>query len=188
MVPEVEDRKAPTNQQPYNSVWTVSVFAHAARKYYIDYRFRTPTISKYMKDASKRFFDIAGSHPNAFRAAVDYQPPPPTHLIRGGYGTYLPIHLTPYSGSDRPSLPYSTRPPPPALQEGKGRPVTVSAIHPMPRRPRRRRHSHVPSGHTRGFQSHTTHAYGREGVQDRHFLPPPHHKRETKKKDTNQAK
>ncbi|GBP83099.1 Probable RNA-directed DNA polymerase from transposon X-element [Eumeta japonica] len=24
-----------------------------------------PTISKYMKDASKRFFDIAGSHPNA---------------------------------------------------------------------------------------------------------------------------
>ncbi|GBP84725.1 Probable RNA-directed DNA polymerase from transposon X-element [Eumeta japonica] len=42
-----------------------------------------PTISKYMKDASKRFFDIAGSHPNALlRAAVDYQPPPPTHLIR----------------------------------------------------------------------------------------------------------
>ncbi|GBP89751.1 Probable RNA-directed DNA polymerase from transposon X-element [Eumeta japonica] len=27
-----------------------------------------PTISKYMKDASKRFFDIAGSHPNAFYA------------------------------------------------------------------------------------------------------------------------
>ncbi|GBP79851.1 hypothetical protein EVAR_89290_1 [Eumeta japonica] len=44
----------------------------------------------------------------------------------------------------------------------------------------RRRHSHVPSG-TRGFQSHTTHAYGREGVQDRHFLPPPRRKRETKK-------
>ncbi|GBP77261.1 Probable RNA-directed DNA polymerase from transposon BS [Eumeta japonica] len=44
---------------------------------------RTPTISKYMKDASKRFFDIAGSHPNALlRAAVDYQPPHPTHLIR----------------------------------------------------------------------------------------------------------
>ncbi|GBP48505.1 Probable RNA-directed DNA polymerase from transposon BS [Eumeta japonica] len=42
-----------------------------------------PTISKYMKDASKRFFDIAGSHPNALlRAAVDYQPPDPTHLIR----------------------------------------------------------------------------------------------------------
>ncbi|GBP37299.1 RNA-directed DNA polymerase from mobile element jockey [Eumeta japonica] len=42
-----------------------------------------PTLSKYMKDASKRFFDIAGSHPNALlRAAVDYQPPPPTHYIR----------------------------------------------------------------------------------------------------------
>ncbi|GBP42325.1 hypothetical protein EVAR_29581_1 [Eumeta japonica] len=38
---------------------------------------------RYMKDASKRFFDIAGSHPNALlRAAVDYQPPPPTYLIR----------------------------------------------------------------------------------------------------------
>ncbi|GBP67634.1 Probable RNA-directed DNA polymerase from transposon BS [Eumeta japonica] len=42
-----------------------------------------PTLSKYMKDASKRLFDIAGSHPNALlRAAVDYQPPPPTHFIR----------------------------------------------------------------------------------------------------------
>ncbi|GBO98679.1 Probable RNA-directed DNA polymerase from transposon BS [Eumeta japonica] len=62
------------------------VFAHAAPKHYIDYR--TPTISKYMKDASKRFFDIAGSHPNALlRAAVDYQPP---HLIR-----HRPNSLTP---------------------------------------------------------------------------------------------
>ncbi|GBP93542.1 hypothetical protein EVAR_29561_1 [Eumeta japonica] len=60
------------------------VFAHAARKHYIYYRdLELPTISKYMKDASKRFFDIAGSHPNALlRAAVDYQPPHPTHLIR----------------------------------------------------------------------------------------------------------
>ncbi|GBP30474.1 RNA-directed DNA polymerase from mobile element jockey [Eumeta japonica] len=42
-----------------------------------------PILPKYMKDASKRFFDIAGSHPNALlRAAVDYQPPPPTHFIR----------------------------------------------------------------------------------------------------------
>ncbi|GBP59315.1 Probable RNA-directed DNA polymerase from transposon X-element [Eumeta japonica] len=42
-----------------------------------------PTISKYMKDASKRFFDIAGSHPNALlRAAVDYQPPHPTPIRR----------------------------------------------------------------------------------------------------------
>ncbi|GBP10396.1 Probable RNA-directed DNA polymerase from transposon BS [Eumeta japonica] len=42
-----------------------------------------PTISKYMRDASKRFFDIAESHPKVLlRATVDYQPPHPTHLIR----------------------------------------------------------------------------------------------------------
>ncbi|GBP45048.1 hypothetical protein EVAR_23523_1 [Eumeta japonica] len=69
------------------------VFAHAAQKHYIDYRdLELPTISKYMKDASKRFFDIAGSHPNALlRAAVDYQPP---HHLSVGHETYLPIHLT----------------------------------------------------------------------------------------------
>ncbi|GBP94156.1 hypothetical protein EVAR_78207_1 [Eumeta japonica] len=60
------------------------VFAHAAPKHYIDYRdLELPTISKYMKDASKRFFDIAGSHPNALlRAAVDYQPPHPPPIRR----------------------------------------------------------------------------------------------------------
>ncbi|GBP07034.1 Probable RNA-directed DNA polymerase from transposon BS [Eumeta japonica] len=53
-----------------------------------------PTISKYMKDASKRFFDIAGSHPNALlRAAVNYQPPHPTYLIRRPRNV-LRIHLT----------------------------------------------------------------------------------------------
>ncbi|GBP34421.1 RNA-directed DNA polymerase from mobile element jockey [Eumeta japonica] len=42
-----------------------------------------PTISKYMKDASKIFFDITGFHPNAFlRAAVNYEPPPSYHFIR----------------------------------------------------------------------------------------------------------
>ncbi|GBP12375.1 hypothetical protein EVAR_75803_1 [Eumeta japonica] len=67
------------------------VFAHAAPKHYIDYR--TPHYFQYMKDASKRFFDIAGSHPNALlRAAVDYQPPHPTLSV--GHETYLPIHLT----------------------------------------------------------------------------------------------
>ncbi|GBP33174.1 hypothetical protein EVAR_14855_1 [Eumeta japonica] len=53
------------------------VFAHAAPKAL--HRLQNSHISKYMKDASKRFFDIAGSHPNALlRAAVDYQPPHPT--------------------------------------------------------------------------------------------------------------
>ncbi|GBP13011.1 Probable RNA-directed DNA polymerase from transposon BS [Eumeta japonica] len=41
------------------------------------------TISKYMTDALKRFFDIAGSHPNVLICAmVDYEPPPSTHFIR----------------------------------------------------------------------------------------------------------
>ncbi|GBO98864.1 hypothetical protein EVAR_85047_1 [Eumeta japonica] len=67
------------------------VFAHAARKHYIDYR--TPTISKYMKDASKRFFDIAGSHPNALarRLTINRRIPP---TLSVGHETYLPIHLT----------------------------------------------------------------------------------------------
>ncbi|GBP92644.1 RNA-directed DNA polymerase from mobile element jockey [Eumeta japonica] len=58
------------------------VFAHADSK--VLYRgMELPTLTKYMKDASKRFFDIAGSHPNALlRAAVDYQSPPPTNFLR----------------------------------------------------------------------------------------------------------
>ncbi|GBP60208.1 hypothetical protein EVAR_81353_1 [Eumeta japonica] len=41
------------------------------------------TIAKYMKDASKRFFDIAGSHPNALlRSVVDYESPHRHHFIR----------------------------------------------------------------------------------------------------------
>ncbi|GBP21734.1 Probable RNA-directed DNA polymerase from transposon X-element [Eumeta japonica] len=42
-----------------------------------------PTISKYMKDACKRFFDIAGSHSNALlRVTVNYEPPPSYHFVR----------------------------------------------------------------------------------------------------------
>ncbi|GBO98720.1 hypothetical protein EVAR_91771_1 [Eumeta japonica] len=67
--------------------------AHCVRNSILHRDLELPTISKYMKDASKRFFDIAGSHPNAFYAAVDYQPPHPTHLSVG-HETYLPIHLT----------------------------------------------------------------------------------------------
>ncbi|GBP08240.1 hypothetical protein EVAR_78734_1 [Eumeta japonica] len=73
-----------------------------------------------MKDASKRFFDIAGSHPNALlRAAVDYQPPHPTHRIR-----------------HRPKLPYSTRPPLTASGRAGGKEPTRDGFlrHPMPRR------------------------------------------------------
>ncbi|GBP19853.1 Probable RNA-directed DNA polymerase from transposon X-element [Eumeta japonica] len=78
-----------------------------------------PTISKYMKDASKRFFDIAGSHPNALlRAAVDYQPPHPT-----------------LSSGHRPKLPYSTRPPLTASGRAGKEPTRDGFLrHPMPRR------------------------------------------------------
>ncbi|GBP37834.1 hypothetical protein EVAR_21677_1 [Eumeta japonica] len=42
-----------------------------------------PTTAKFMKDVSKRFFDIAESHSNAlFCSAAFYQPPRPYHFIR----------------------------------------------------------------------------------------------------------
>ncbi|GBP37452.1 hypothetical protein EVAR_79384_1 [Eumeta japonica] len=69
------------------------VFDHAAPKALHRLQgLRTPYYFKYMKDASNRFFDIAGSHPNVLRAAVDYQPPHPTLSV--GHETHLPIHLT----------------------------------------------------------------------------------------------
>ncbi|GBP90907.1 Probable RNA-directed DNA polymerase from transposon X-element [Eumeta japonica] len=42
-----------------------------------------PTISKYIEDASERFFDVASSHPNPLLvSAVSYEPPPSHHLCR----------------------------------------------------------------------------------------------------------
>ncbi|GBP76722.1 Probable RNA-directed DNA polymerase from transposon X-element [Eumeta japonica] len=42
-----------------------------------------PTISKYMKDASKRFFDVASSHPNSLLvSAVLHELPPSHHFCR----------------------------------------------------------------------------------------------------------
>ncbi|GBP87764.1 RNA-directed DNA polymerase from mobile element jockey [Eumeta japonica] len=47
-----------------------------------------PTVSKFMKDASERFFDIANSHPNLLLiSAVSYEPPPPHHFIED-HGTF----------------------------------------------------------------------------------------------------
>ncbi|GBP40626.1 hypothetical protein EVAR_41706_1 [Eumeta japonica] len=44
---------------------------------------RAPTISKYMKDASERFFDVSSSRPNSLLvSAVTYEPPPPHHICR----------------------------------------------------------------------------------------------------------
>ncbi|GBP89574.1 hypothetical protein EVAR_100018_1 [Eumeta japonica] len=40
-----------------------------------------PTISKFVKDASERYFNIASSHPNPLLvSAVSYEPPPPYHF------------------------------------------------------------------------------------------------------------
>ncbi|GBP11393.1 hypothetical protein EVAR_92905_1 [Eumeta japonica] len=42
-----------------------------------------PTISKYMKGTSERFFDEASSHPNPLLfSAVSYEPPPSHHFCR----------------------------------------------------------------------------------------------------------
>ncbi|GBP46771.1 hypothetical protein EVAR_10738_1 [Eumeta japonica] len=105
------------------------VFAHAAPKALHRLQgLRTPTISKYMKDASKRFFDIAGSHQCA-PAAVDYQPPHPTTLSVG-HETYLPIHLTLLQRQ----LP-TTRPPLTASGRREKEPTRDGFLrHPMPRR------------------------------------------------------
>ncbi|GBP60793.1 hypothetical protein EVAR_85053_1 [Eumeta japonica] len=78
MVPEVEDRSKPRQISSHTiQVWDLEL----------------PTISKYMKDASKRFFDIAGSHPNAYarRLTINRRIPP---TLSVGHETYLPIHLT----------------------------------------------------------------------------------------------
>ncbi|GBP01301.1 Probable RNA-directed DNA polymerase from transposon X-element [Eumeta japonica] len=42
-----------------------------------------PTLSKYMKDASERFFSIAINHPNPLiSAAASYEAPPENHFLR----------------------------------------------------------------------------------------------------------
>ncbi|GBP84370.1 Probable RNA-directed DNA polymerase from transposon BS [Eumeta japonica] len=53
-----------------------------------------PSIRKYMKDASERFFAIAESHPNPLlSAAVAYEAPPPI-ISSVGHGISSPIRLT----------------------------------------------------------------------------------------------
>ncbi|GBP11895.1 ATP-dependent RNA helicase DHX33 [Eumeta japonica] len=116
----------PTNQQPYNS----------------------------SMDASKRFFDIAGSHPNALlRAAVDYQPPHPT-LSVGHETVGLSVsQVIDLSSLLHPAAANRLRP-----GRRRNRPVTVSCdilcrddFHQASSiaHVTRRRHSHVPSGRTR---------------------------------------
>ncbi|GBP41044.1 Probable RNA-directed DNA polymerase from transposon X-element [Eumeta japonica] len=48
------------------------------------------TISKYIKDASERFFDVASNHPNPLLVlAVSYEPPPPYHFCKRPWNVLL---------------------------------------------------------------------------------------------------
>ncbi|GBP32910.1 hypothetical protein EVAR_81702_1 [Eumeta japonica] len=128
MVPEVEDRSKPRQISSHtiqDGDTRLPSSLTPLQKHYIDYRdLELPTISKYMKDASKRFFDIAGSHPNALlRAAVDYQPPHPTPY---------PVGL---SVSQVIDLNFLTPPPLTASGRQEGEPTRDGFLrHPMPRR------------------------------------------------------
>ncbi|GBP21759.1 hypothetical protein EVAR_10937_1 [Eumeta japonica] len=125
---------------------------------------RTPTISKYMKDASKRFFDIAGSHPNA-RAAVDYQPPHP-NLSVGHETVGLSVSQVIDLSSFHPAAANRLRP-------AGGREPTRDGFCDILCRDdfqassiahvTRRRHSHVPSGRTRLGAPAVPLLYGRIG-------------------------
>ncbi|GBP23173.1 hypothetical protein EVAR_82336_1 [Eumeta japonica] len=112
-----------------------------------------------MKDASKRFFGIAGSHPNALLyVAIDYKPPHPNHFMRRPRNVLNdpPDALTAAVASLN-EIPYSTRPPLIASVPGrrKGNPFLVGFSPTLPTRMGAR-------------------------VCDRHFLPPPPRKREKK--------
>ncbi|GBP87456.1 hypothetical protein EVAR_64453_1 [Eumeta japonica] len=49
-----------------------------------------PTLSKYMKDASERFFSIAIKHPNPLiSAAASYEAPPANHFLRRPRNVFL---------------------------------------------------------------------------------------------------
>ncbi|GBP26877.1 RNA-directed DNA polymerase from mobile element jockey [Eumeta japonica] len=60
------------------------VFAHAARLHSKTFRdLELPTLSKFMKDASERFFSIAINHTNPLiSAAASYEAPPENHFLR----------------------------------------------------------------------------------------------------------
>ncbi|GBP30562.1 hypothetical protein EVAR_94743_1 [Eumeta japonica] len=122
------------------------VFAHAAQKHYIDYR-------THRSDSSTSRDHI----PMRLRAAVDYQPPHPTHLIRRPRNvlTDPPDALTAAVES---------------LNDEGREPVTVSCdilcrddFHQASSiaHVTRRRHSHVPSGRTRIPPCARTNSWGK---------------------------
>ncbi|GBP42217.1 hypothetical protein EVAR_25844_1 [Eumeta japonica] len=94
MVPEVEDRSKPDKSAAiqFKTVMTYAspVFAHAAQKHYMDYRYTDNSVEpQRMHIAILRH---RGSHPNALarRLTINRRI---LHLIRRPR-TYLPIHLT----------------------------------------------------------------------------------------------
>ncbi|GBP55988.1 hypothetical protein EVAR_97409_1 [Eumeta japonica] len=114
-----------------------------------------PTIAKFMKDASKRFFDIAGSHSNVLlRSSIDYEPPHRHHFIR------------------RPCNVLTD--PPDALTAAVNNLMEVRSKTIAPLLPcrvghvTRRRHPRVPSSRVRCTGAR---------VCGMHCLPPPHRKR-----------
>ncbi|GBP86314.1 hypothetical protein EVAR_58261_1 [Eumeta japonica] len=66
-----------------NSIWRIDVNPNKSASIYFDYSTQLRTISKFMKDASERFFDIASSHTNLLLVSdVSYEPPPPHNFCR----------------------------------------------------------------------------------------------------------
>ncbi|GBP63306.1 hypothetical protein EVAR_26620_1 [Eumeta japonica] len=120
------------------------------QKHYIDYRdLELPTISKYMKDASKRFFDIAGSHPNALyarRLTINRRIPPTLSVGHETQVIDLSSLLHPAAANRlRPSR--GKEP----TRDGFLRHLCRDDFHQASSiaHVTRRRHSHVPSGRTR---------------------------------------
>ncbi|GBP30204.1 hypothetical protein EVAR_94512_1 [Eumeta japonica] len=68
-------------------LWRIDVNPDKSASIYFNYStckdIDLPTLSKFMKYASERFFDVASSHSNPLLvSAVTYEPPPPHHFCR----------------------------------------------------------------------------------------------------------
>ncbi|GBP78989.1 Probable RNA-directed DNA polymerase from transposon BS [Eumeta japonica] len=108
-----------------------------------------PSIRKYMKDASERF-RIAESHPIRYFLQQSLKAPPLSfHPSSPALRTTL--------GRDNKMGPTRAGVPVTAGAKGISKSPTGQVT--------RRQHLRVLPGRIRGFQSHTTHAYGHEGVK-----------------------
>ncbi|GBP88485.1 Probable RNA-directed DNA polymerase from transposon BS [Eumeta japonica] len=80
---EVNPEKSAAISFIYKKGRSSVVVAHGTARNSVLHRdLNLPSITKYMKNASERFFSIAESHSNPFlSAAVSYEAPPPYHFI-----------------------------------------------------------------------------------------------------------